>query len=187
MTQRSISPTPTRFVPDTLHIVAREWVRPYRAGLVWHVVWWFDVVLAVPMAAAGIVLLVAGIGTLEPVLALFGAFMAPFSVMVGVGAWRLIHLGVWTGTSGVEIRTLFHPVQRFPWSAVDRFEVAPGRSVLPFAHPAPQVAVILRDLPPVLVPGLWRRSPFTWGGVGPHGIVQYLNQRCPDLHRIEPR
>ena len=61
MTQRSISPTPTRFVPDTLHIVAREWVRPYRAGLVWHVVWWFDVVRAVAMEAAGIGRLVEGI------------------------------------------------------------------------------------------------------------------------------
>jgi len=154
--------------------------RPYRPGLVLQAIWWFDVVFALPMGAMGVFTMVAGIGARELQLALFGAFFSVFSAVVGVGAWRLIHLGVWTGPVGVEVRSVMRPTQRFPWSAVDRFEVRPGQSVMPFIQPAPQVAVILHEDAPVLVSGLWLRSPFTWGGVGPTRIVTKLNEHRPE-------
>ena len=161
--------------------VARDWVRPYRAGVVWQVVWWLDVALAVVGTAAGTIVLVAGVAALEPPVALCAMVVLVFSLTTGIGAWRLLHLGAWTGTDGVEIHTIAKNAQRFPWSAVERFEVGRGRSLWPFVRPAPQVIVVVRDRPPVLVPGLWRRSPFTWGGVGPDRIVEELNQRRPDV------
>ncbi len=164
---------------DTVFSVEREWTRPYRPGLVCQVLWWFDVLFAPPMAAGGAILAIGGIALGELSLALFGAFIALFATIVFVGAWRLIHLGVWTGPDGVEIRTLMRPAQCFPWSAVERFEVQPGESVLPLIRPASQVAIVVRENPPVLVPGLWRWSPFTWGGVGPTRIVDELESRRP--------
>ncbi len=161
--------------------VAGDWVRPYRAGVVWQVVWWLDVVFAAVIGTTGTILFVAGVAALEPPVALFAMFVLVFSLTIGIGAWRLLHLGVWTGTDGVEIRTIAKNAQRLPWSAVERFEVGRGRSLWPFVRPAPQVSVVVRGHPPVLVPGLWRRSPFTWGGVGPDRIVEELNQRRPDV------
>lgn len=159
----------------------REWTRPYRPGLVWQVIWWIDVLFAVPMAAFGVFAMTVGVAGGEAPLAFIGAFIAVFSAIVFVGSWRLIRLGVWTGRAGVEIRTLMRPAQHIAWSAIERFEVRTGKSsVLPFVRPAPQVAIIVYEEPPVLVPGLWRRSPFTWGGVGPTRIVEELNDRRPD-------
>lgn len=160
--------------------VDREWTRPYRPGLVWQAVWWFDVLFAVPMAAFGVFALIVGVAGGEAPLAFIGGFIAVFSAIVFIGAWRLIRLGVWTGPSGVEIRTLMRPARRLPWSAVERFEVRPGESVLPSIRPAPQVAIVIDEGLPVLVPGLWQRSPFTWGGVGPTRIVDELNKRRPE-------
>ena len=40
--------------------VEPEWTRPYRAGLVAQALWWFDLVLAVPLAAFGVVAMVVG-------------------------------------------------------------------------------------------------------------------------------
>ena len=157
-----------------------EWTRPYRPGLAVQVIWWFDLLFAVPMAAFGVFALIVGVAGGEAPLVFIGTFIAVFSAIVFVGAWRLIRPGVWTGPSGVEIRTLMRPARRFSWSAVERFEVRPGESVLPFIRPAPQVAIIVGEEPPVLVPGLWRRSPFTWGGVGPTRIVDELNKRRPE-------
>lgn len=94
--------------------------RPYRPGLVCQVLWWFDVLFAPPMAAGGAILAIGGIALGELALALFGAFIALFATIVFVGAWRLIHLGVWTGPDRGRDPNPDAPAQCFPWSAVSR-------------------------------------------------------------------
>ena len=163
----------------TVAQVEREWTRPYRAGLVVQALWWFDLVLAVPVAAFGVVVVVVGAAGGEMPLVVTGAFLVVLSVVVFVGAWRLLRCGVWTGPAGVQVRTLARRARAFPWSTVRGFDVRPGASVLPFIAPAPQVAIIVDEEPPVLVPGLWRGSPMTWGSAGPTRIVEALHDRRP--------
>lgn len=163
----------------TVAQVEREWTRPYRAGLVVQALWWFDLVLAVPVAAFGVVAMVVGAAGGEMPLVVTGAFLVVLSVVVFVGAWRLLRCGVWTGPAGVQVRTLARRARAFPWSTVRGFDVRPGASVLPFIAPAPQVAIIVDEEPPVLVPGLWQGSPMTWGGAGPTRIVEALHDHRP--------
>lgn len=157
-----------------------RWTRPYRPGVVWHVVWWLDVVLAVPLFLFGLFSFAVGTVSTDGAVMRIGAFMSGFAAVVGIGAWRMIRLGVWISECGIEIRSLVRPAKTFSWSETERFEVCTGdRSLLPFVRPAPQVALKRRSGEVVLAPGLWRRSPLTWGGAGPEAIVNALNSARP--------